>query len=172
MVYLEVLASSVGTPTNSPVWPLSSDISLLSWRYPLIYLVHHCWLQGEREREMFYLTTHSTHFIYGYMSSDIWLRMILIVRNETRCRHIGYSYRLTARVLLYAPSHRPCYTSHGALALLAAGVVNKVPLMTIVTFLQKSYRSRISSHWATIPACSVVPLIYKQSKKTYSYVSF
>ena len=77
----------------------------------------------EREREMFYLTTHSTHFIYGYMASDIWLRIILIVRKETRCRHIGYSYRLTARVLLYAPSHRQdntyhglCYTSRGALA--------------------------------------------------------
>ena len=74
-------------------------------------------------REMFYLMTHSTHFIYDYMASDIWLRTILIVRKETRCRHIGYSYRLTARVLLYAPSHRQdntchglCYTSHGALA--------------------------------------------------------
>ena len=72
---------------------------------------------------MFYLTTHSTHFIYGYMASDIWLWTILIVRKETRCRHIGYSYRLTARVLLYAPSHRQdntyhglCYTSRGALA--------------------------------------------------------
>ena len=68
---------------------------------------------------MFYLTTHSTHFIYGYMASDIWLRTILIVRKETHCRHIGYSYRLTARVLLYAPSHRQdntCYTSCGALA--------------------------------------------------------
>ena len=78
----------------------------------------------EREREMFYLTTHSTHFIiYGYMASDIWLRTIVIVRKETRCRHIGYSYRLTASVLLYAPSHRQgntyhclCYTSRGALA--------------------------------------------------------
>ena len=72
----------------------------------------------ERERDIFYLTTHSTHFIYGYMAS-----VILIVRKETRCRHIGYSYRLTARVLLYAPSHRQdniyhglCYTSRGALA--------------------------------------------------------
>ena len=72
---------------------------------------------------MFYLATHSTHFIYGYMVSDIWLWTILIVRKETHCRHIGYSYRLTARVLLYAPSHRQdntyhglCYTSHGALA--------------------------------------------------------
>ena len=77
----------------------------------------------EREREIFYLTTHSTHFIYGYMASDIWLRTILIARKETRCHHIGHSYRLTARVLLYAPSHRQdntyhglCYTSRGALA--------------------------------------------------------
>ena len=31
---------------------------------------------------MFYLMTHSTHFIYGYMASDIWLRTILIVRKE------------------------------------------------------------------------------------------
>ena len=38
------------------------------------------------------------------------------------CRHIGYSFQLTARVLLYAPSHRQdstyhslCYTSRGAL---------------------------------------------------------
>ena len=31
-------------------------------------------LTGERERskEVVYLTTHSTHFIYGYMNSDIW----------------------------------------------------------------------------------------------------
>ena len=72
---------------------------------------------------MFYLTTHSTHFIYGYMVHDIWLRTIQIVRKETRCCHIGYSFRLTARVLLYAPSHRQdstyhglCYASHGALA--------------------------------------------------------
>ena len=70
-------------------------------------------LSIEREREMFYLTTHSTHFIYGYMASDIWLRTILIVRKETRSRHIGYSYRLTARVLLYAPSHRQDNTYHG-----------------------------------------------------------
>ena len=72
---------------------------------------------------MFYLTTHSTHFFYGYMASDIWLRTILIVRKETRCRHIGYSFRLKARVLLYAPSHRQdstyhglCFTSRGSLA--------------------------------------------------------
>ena len=48
---------------------------------------------GNERKEMFYLTTHSTHFIYGYVASDIWLRTILIVRKETRCRHIGYSFR-------------------------------------------------------------------------------
>ena len=43
------------------------------------------------------------------------------LREETCCRHMGYSFRLTARVLLYAPSHRQdstyhslCYTSRGA----------------------------------------------------------
>ena len=61
---------------------------------------------------MFYLTTHSTHFIYGYMASDISLRTILIVREETRCRHIGYSFRLAARVLLYAhPTDRIAHTT-------------------------------------------------------------
>ena len=72
---------------------------------------------------MFYLTMHSTHFIYGYMASDIWLRTIQIARKEARCRHIGYSFRLTARVLLCAPSlrqdstyHGLCYNSRGALA--------------------------------------------------------
>ena len=77
----------------------------------------------EGRKEMFYLTTHSTHFIYSYMASDIWKRTIQIAREETRCCHMGYSFWLTARVLLYAPSHRQdstyhslCYTSHGALA--------------------------------------------------------
>ena len=94
---------------------------------PLSYFsfqpVLHDWCKEGRRKEIFYLTTHSTHFIYGYMASDIWLRTILIVRKETRCRHIGYSFRLTARVLLYAPSHRQdstyhglCCTSRGALA--------------------------------------------------------
>ena len=60
---------------------------------------------------MFYLTTHSTHFIYGCMASDI-----------------GYSFRLAARVLLYVPSHRQdntyhglCYTSRGNLDKMIVG---------------------------------------------------
>ena len=79
---------------------------------------------GKKEwmNEMFYLTTHSTHFIYGYVASDIWLRTIMIARKETHCRYMGYSFRLAARVILYAPSHIQdstyhslCCTSRGAL---------------------------------------------------------
>ena len=47
---------------------------------------------------------------------------IQIAREETRCHHMGYSFRLAERVLLYVPSHRQdntyhilCYTSRGAL---------------------------------------------------------
>ena len=105
-------------------------------------------------KEMFYLTTHSTHFIYGYMASDIWLRTILIVRKETCCRHIGYYYRLTARVLLYAPSHRQdstyhslCYTSHGALAGTrnsSMGPPWRVDLTTHRTMSERSYHGATS----------------------------
>ena len=48
---------------------------------------------------------------------------IQIARKETCFHHIGYPFRLTARVLLYASSHREdstyhglYYTSRGALA--------------------------------------------------------
>ena len=74
-------------------------------------------------KEMFYLTTHSTHFIHGYMASDIWQRTTQIAKKETRCRHMGYTFRLAARVLLHASSHRQdstyhglCYNSPGTLA--------------------------------------------------------
>ena len=68
---------------------------------------------------MFYLTTHSTHLIYGYMESDIWLRTILIVRKETCCCHIGYSFRLQQGFFyMHHPTDRIAHTtaSRGALA--------------------------------------------------------
>ena len=39
-----------------------------------------------------------------------WLFMI--AREETCCRHIGYSFRLAGRVLLYESSHRQDNTYH------------------------------------------------------------
>ena len=91
------------------LWPISREKLYLDLQLLALVALH--WISTHnfsigREREMFYLTMHSTHFIYGYMASDIWLRTILIVRKETCCHHIGYSFRLAARVLLYAPSHR------------------------------------------------------------------
>ena len=63
-------------------------------------------------KEMFYLMMHLTHFIYGYMVSDIWLRTILIVRKETRCRYMGYSYWLAARFfLMHHPTDRIAHTT-------------------------------------------------------------
>ena len=50
-------------------------------------------------------------------------KLAIDIGQKTRCRHMGYSFRLAARVLFYAPSHRQdstyhdlCYTSRGALA--------------------------------------------------------
>ena len=68
---------------------------------------------------MFYLTMHSTHYF-----TVIWHQPYgKDSKKEIRCRHMGYSFRLAARVLLYASSHRQdnthhnlCYTSRGALA--------------------------------------------------------
>ena len=72
---------------------------------------------------MFYLTMHSTHFILRLYGVRHMVRTIQIAGEETRCRNMGYSFRLTARVLLYVPSHRQdctnhglCYTSRGARA--------------------------------------------------------
>ena len=38
---------------------------------------------------MFYLTTHSTHFIYGCMVSDIWLRTILVKKTKNVVKIMG-----------------------------------------------------------------------------------
>ena len=58
----------------------------IKWREPGCSLLVECLLKGavgheidpsvDTWKEMFYLTTHSIHFIYGYMASDIWLRTI------------------------------------------------------------------------------------------------
>ena len=78
---------------------------------------------GEGRKDMFYLTTHSTYFIYGYMASDgiLFLLLLLLLYwsclfcllYPLSCCHMDYSFRLTARVILYAPSHRQDNTYHG-----------------------------------------------------------
>ena len=120
MMHIKELLPLIGK--SNPCGGSRLPLSLSEWSFT-ICLTPYNHKKMEGRTEMFYLTTHSTHFIYSYMASDIWLRTILIVRKETCYCHIGYSFRLTARVLLYAPSHRQdstyhslCYTSRGALA--------------------------------------------------------
>ena len=56
--------------------------------YIYIHILHclpaitHSNISIQGRKEMFYLTTHSTHFIYGYMASDIWLRTTQIARGN------------------------------------------------------------------------------------------
>ena len=80
------------------------------------------------------------------MASDIWLRTILIVRKETRCRHMGYSFRLTARVHLYAPSHRQDSTYHG------------------LCYTMKDRSDDPSHHERTLLPRSYISLLYHQRK--------
>ena len=83
-----------------------------------------CWWECRRKEgnvlfndalNTFYLWLYSvTHMVKDHSDSE-W--------EETPCHHMSYSFRLAARVLLYASSHRQdntyhslCYTRHEALA--------------------------------------------------------
>ena len=80
------------------------------------------YLDLEGRKEMFYLTTHSTYFIYGYMASDMVKDHSDSEKGNPLPPH-GLILPISSKVLLYAPSHRQdntyhglCYTSRGALA--------------------------------------------------------
>ena len=49
-----------------------SGSSICESQFYYIRLVPALPSMSEGRKEIFYLTTHSTHFIYGYMASDIW----------------------------------------------------------------------------------------------------
>ena len=79
-----------------------------------------------------------------------------MAREETRCRHMAYSFQLVAKVLLYAPSHRQdstylglCYTSRGALA----GMINspmgppgRIDPKTLHAMSERSYHGAIADY--------------------------
>ena len=54
---------------------------------------------------MFYLTTHSTHFIYGYMASDIWLRTTQIARGRKEGNVLFNDALNTFYLRLYGVGH-------------------------------------------------------------------
>ena len=71
---------------------------------------------------MFYLTTVSTHFIYGYKASDVVIKDYIARKPAAATTWVNL-FRMAARDLLYAPSHRQdskyhdfCCTSYRALA--------------------------------------------------------
>ena len=65
-------------------------------------------------KDIFYLTTHSTHFIlWRHTYGKGPLRFL---SEETRCCHMGYSFRLAASHRQDNTYHGLCYTSRGALA--------------------------------------------------------
>ena len=72
-----------------------------------------------RERNVLFNDALNTFYLWLYGVRH----MVKDHSDSEKGNHIGCSYRLTARVLLYAPSHRQdntyhglCYTSRGALA--------------------------------------------------------
>ena len=68
--------------------------------------------QLEGRKEMFYLTTHSTHFIYGYMASDIWLRTILIGRKKpASATYTTLSDQQQGFFYMHHPSDRIAHTT-------------------------------------------------------------
>ena len=90
---------------------------------------------------MFYLTTHSTYFIYGYMVKDH--------SDSERENPLPPHGLLFPMVLLYAPSHRQdctyhslCFTSRGALDGMgnsSMGPPHEVDPTTLRTMSERSY---------------------------------
>ena len=84
--------------------------------------MHHYTKQGWKE--MFYLTMHSTHFIYSYIASDMVKDYSNGEREDTLLLSLhGLLFLISSKGFLYAPSHRQdsayqslCYTSRGALS--------------------------------------------------------
>ena len=80
--------------------------------------------QRDGQKEMFYLTTDSTHFIYGYMASDMVKDHSDIEKGNPLPPHglLTLSEELQGLFYMHHPTYRiaahtsVCYTSHGALA--------------------------------------------------------
>ena len=60
---------------------------------------------------MYYLMMHSTHFIYGYMASDMVNDHSDSERGNPLLPH-GLLFSISSKVFLYTPSHREDSTYH------------------------------------------------------------
>ena len=72
----------------------------MQFAYHLFPVIWH-WLRKE------------VNVLFNDALNTFYLRLYIIghmvAREETHCRHMGYSFRLAVRVLLYAPSHRQSF---------------------------------------------------------------
>ena len=105
------------------VTPNTSHLSNPNYRYFFRLMARrHNSIVKRKERNVLFNDALKTFYLrlygIGHMAKDHSDNM-----RGTRCRHMGYSFRLTARVRSYAPSnmqastyHGLCYTSRGALA--------------------------------------------------------
>ena len=106
-------------------------------RYPLIF-IHSCWKEG--------------NVLFNALFTEI-------TREETRWRHMGYSFQLAARFILYYRQDRTyhglCYTSRGTLAGTwnsSMGPPWRIDPTTHRTMSERSYHgatSRSRSWWKT-----------------------
>ena len=101
---------SVCPPT---FWHLATPLFTVIWRRLIV----------EGRKEMFYLTTHSAHFIYGYNGVRHMVKDHSDSERGNPLPPHGLLFPISSKGSLYASSHRQdntyhdlCYTSRGALA--------------------------------------------------------
>ena len=135
-----------------------ATVMISHWAFFLFQPVLHNW---KKEGNVLFNDTQHIWF------TVIWQRTIQIAREETRCHHMGYSFQLTAMVLLYAPSHRQdstyhslCYTSRGTLAGTrnsSMGPPQRIDPTTHCTMSERSYHratSRSLHNWCNKSCCT------------------
>ena len=74
-------------------------------------LINHS--DGRKEIHVLFNDTLNTFYLRSYGVRHVVKDHSDGEREETRCRHVGYSFRIAAMVILYASSHRQDNTYHG-----------------------------------------------------------
>ena len=115
---------------------------LNKWNIYIYNYIHINYSSCKGRKEMFYLKTHSTHFIYGYMVSG---KGMIKDHSDSERRNPLPPHRLhfpiNSKGSFICTSHRQdctyhglCYTSHGALARTRNTVCSKSELRSYPTW--------------------------------------
>ena len=94
---------------------------------------------GRKERNVLFNDTLNTFYLRLYGIRHMVKDHSDSEREETCCSHIGYSFQLAARVLIYVSSdrqdntyHSLCYTSRGALAGMRNHIMDEITIFKIL----------------------------------------